>query len=269
MAETGAGPAPAPGPGRAAPASGGLRIAELTFAYGLYVARVIDGLTLDIPAGQQLAVVGPSGIGKSTLAALITGQITAQAGMVLLGGVPIGQLGETSLRRAVALIPQEAYVFTGTLRENLGYLREVTDAELDQAVDAVGLRLLVDRLGGYGAHLGVGGPVLSAGERQLIALARVYVCPATVILLDEASCHLDPQRKPGPNRRSPRPAAPWWSSRTGSARHAGLSGSCCSTGRPRWWARTTNCSPPLAPTPAWWATGTTGHRPARGLPRRS
>jgi ABC-type multidrug transport system fused ATPase/permease subunit len=179
--------------GHAEPQSHDLHISQLSFAYGPCAAPVIDDLTLDIPAGEHLAIVGPSGIGKSTLASLIAGLIAPQQGTLLLGGIPIGEVGEARLRRTIGLIPQEAYVFTGTLRENLGYLRPSAEtAELDTAVEALGMRALVDRLGGYGARLGIEGPELSVGERQLIALARVYVSAAQMIVLDEATCHLDP-----------------------------------------------------------------------------
>jgi ATP-binding cassette subfamily C protein len=192
IAETSGGPA-AEGTGTARPGSASLTVTGLTFAYGPHAEPVIDDLTLHIPDGEHLAVVGPSGIGKSTLAALLAGLAVSPAGSVRLGDVPLGDVDPAHLRRAVALIPQEAYVFTASLRENLDYLRpEATTAELDRAVEALGMRPLVDRLGGYDAALGVGGPSLSAGERQLIALARVYVSAATVVVLDEATCHLDP-----------------------------------------------------------------------------
>ncbi|SEF97635.1 ATP-binding cassette, subfamily C [Nonomuraea solani] len=183
-----------PGPrGAARPGSGELRVTGLTFAYGPRAEPVIDDLTLSIPEGEHLAIVGPSGIGKSTLASLLAGLAVPRRGTVRLGGVAVADIDAAHLRRSVALIPQEAYVFTGTLRENLAYLRpDATTAELGQAVAALGMRPLVDRLGGYDAALGVGGPELSAGERQLIALCRVHVSAARVVVLDEATCHLDP-----------------------------------------------------------------------------
>jgi ATP-binding cassette subfamily C protein len=88
------------------------------------------------------------------------------------------------------LIPQEAYVFAGTLAENIRYLRAAPRAELDAAVEAVGLTALVSRLGGYDAIINPA--ALSAGERQLIALARAYLSAAPIAILDEATCHLDP-----------------------------------------------------------------------------
>ena len=88
------------------------------------------------------------------------------------------------------LIPQEAYVFAGTLKENLTYLHPATKTELDEAAEAIGLAPFVTRLGGYGAAITPA--ALSAGERQLIALTRAYLPPARLVILDEATCHLDP-----------------------------------------------------------------------------
>ncbi|UGQ13995.1 ABC transporter ATP-binding protein/permease [Yinghuangia sp. ASG 101] len=169
-----------------------LSVRDLAFAYGPFAAPVVDGLTVAVPEGGHLAVVGPSGIGKSTLAALLAGLVEPSRGAVALRGVPLTDLPEERVRREIAVVPQEAYVFAGTVRENLAYLLpEATDGELDRAVRLVGCRDLVTRLGGYDAAL-ADPSELSAGERQLIALARVFVSPAEVVILDEATCHLDP-----------------------------------------------------------------------------
>jgi ATP-binding cassette subfamily C protein len=144
-----------------------------------------------VPEGDHLAIVGPSGIGKSTLAGLLCGLLAPDAGTVLIGGVPAAQLPPGRLAGLRVLIPQEAYVFTGTVTENLRYLRPAAPAgEVTAAVTAVGAGALVDRLGGLEAP--VSPAQLSAGERQLIALARAYLAPAPVVVLDEATCHLDP-----------------------------------------------------------------------------
>jgi len=136
--------------GGASPAGHGLEVRGATFAYGARATPVIRDLDLVIPEGDHLAIVGPSGIGKSTLAGLLTGMLRPLAGEVELGGVPLGSLDPSVLPRHRVLIPQEAYVFAGTLLENLACLHpDACDEMLDAAVDAVGIRPLLDRLGGY------------------------------------------------------------------------------------------------------------------------
>jgi ATP-binding cassette, subfamily C, bacterial len=179
---------PAPAPARAPnqDRDGTLELRDVTFAYGDHAEPVISGLTLTIPPGDHLAVIGPSGIGKSSLAGLLAGMLSPGTGEVLLDGQPVAGLG----RSWRILIPQEAYVFTGTMKENLTYLYPATKTELDEAAEAIGLTPLITRLGGYGAA--VAPAALSAGERQLIALTRAYLAPARLVILDEATCHLDP-----------------------------------------------------------------------------
>jgi len=168
-----------------------VRLRDATFGYGRAVAPVIDGLDLVIAEGDHLAVVGPSGVGKSTLAGLIAGLIEPQRGDALLGGVAIAELDPATAARHRALIPQQAYVFAGTLRENLAYLRpDTADAAIDGAAELLGARALVQRLGGLDAEFDP--HALSAGERQLLTLVRAYLAPARLVILDEATCHLDP-----------------------------------------------------------------------------
>jgi ATP-binding cassette subfamily C protein len=168
-----------------------LRLRGVTFAYGPGADPVISNLDLAVRDGDHLAVVGPSGIGKSTVAALVAGILRPRDGRILIGGVPLGGLDRAAMCKARVLIPQEAYVFRGTLGENLTYLAgDRSQADIDKAVDAVGMTVLARRLGGYAAR--VDPSELSSGERQLIALTRAYLSPARLVLLDEATCHLDP-----------------------------------------------------------------------------
>ncbi|MGH8905604.1 MAG: ABC transporter ATP-binding protein [Egibacteraceae bacterium] len=187
-------PAPRPAEaGRLVPVGHDLAVESVTFAYGPHAEPVVRDLSLELRPGEHLAIVGPSGVGKSTLANLLAGILHLREGAVRLGGVRLDHADDAHVRATIALIPQEAYVFAGSLRENLVYLcPDAADGELDKAVEAVGLDAVVARLGGYGALLGPEGVDLSAGERQLVALARVYLSSAAIVLLDEATCHLDP-----------------------------------------------------------------------------
>jgi ATP-binding cassette subfamily C protein len=174
----------------AGPPAGELRLRDVEFGYGRHAEPIIRDLSIDIAPGDHLAIVGPSGIGKSSLAGLLAGMLRPTAGEVLLDGISVTRYPPASLPGRRVLIPQEAYVFAGTLAENILYLRTASGAELDAAAEAVGLSALLPRLGGYDAVVHPG--ALSAGERQLIALTRAYLSPAPIAILDEATCHLDP-----------------------------------------------------------------------------
>ncbi|AUH44721.1 ATP-binding cassette domain-containing protein [Streptomyces sp. CMB-StM0423] len=176
---TGAAPGTPPGTRRPLAPGVALELRRVSFRYGPRSGAVLRGLDLVVRDGEHLAVVGPSGIGKSTLASLAAGLVVPGDGEVLRACRPV-------------LLPQEAYVFGGSLRDNLAYLcpSPVCDTELDRSVHAVGAAPLVARLGGLDALLRPA--ELSAGERQLLALARAHLAPPPLALLDEATCHLDP-----------------------------------------------------------------------------
>jgi ATP-binding cassette subfamily C protein len=174
------------------PRSHQVRLHKVSFAYGPHVEPVLRDLDLVVPDGDHLAVVGPSGIGKSTLAGLICGLLPPTQGQVFLGRVPPTHVSADRLAGTRVLIPQEAYVFSGTVLDNVTYLApDATANRVDRAIEAVGAAGLVARLGG--ADAAIRPTQLSAGERQLIALARAYLSPAPLAVLDEATCHLDPE----------------------------------------------------------------------------
>ncbi|MBW8805297.1 MAG: ABC transporter ATP-binding protein [Catenulisporales bacterium] len=178
------------GGGGAAPAHHALEIRDLTFAYGPASEPVLRDLDLTIDEGEHLAVVGPSGIGKSTLAALLCGLRRPDAGEVRLGGVRVGDIAAEYLPALRTLVPQEAYLFSGTVRDNIAYLRpDASDERILASARAVGADGLLARIGGLQGRVTPGD--LSAGERQLIALARAHLSPARLVVLDEATCHLD------------------------------------------------------------------------------
>ncbi|MDX2564407.1 ABC transporter ATP-binding protein [Streptomyces sp. TX20-6-3] len=187
-------PAPAaapPGPRRKGRAATALELRHVRAAYGPGARPVLDALELTVEQGEHLAVVGPSGIGKSTLLHVAAGMLTPDRGDVRLFGHAVTACPPSELTALRVLAPQEAYVFTGTVRDNLRYLRpDAERAAVDRTVDALALEPLVDRVGGLDRTLTP--DALSLGERQLIALGRAHLAPAPLLLLDEATCHLDP-----------------------------------------------------------------------------
>ncbi|MFE0102265.1 ATP-binding cassette domain-containing protein [Streptomyces sp. NPDC059009] len=180
-----------PAPSETGAPTPAVRLTSVTFAYGPRAEPVVRDLDLTVARGEHLAVVGPSGVGKSTLAGLVAGLLVPGAGSVRVEGREARSADAVGRR---VLIPQEAYVFSGTLGDNLRYLRAerdpLPDGELEAAAELIGAGDLVRRLGGLEGSVEPG--ELSAGERQLIALTRAYVSRAALVLLDEATCHLDP-----------------------------------------------------------------------------
>lgn len=190
-------PAEDPRPARSASSgrSGRTPAAELrgvTFAYGTGARPVLRELDLTLEDGEHLVVVGPSGIGKSTLTSLLAGILTPDAGSVRVAGAAAGPDGPAHPQLRRALLPQRAYVFSGTVAENLAYFRpDASRADLERAAQLLCLEDLVRRLGGL--HGRVDPRLLSLGECQQLAVGRAYLSPAPLLLLDEATCHLDPE----------------------------------------------------------------------------
>lgn len=155
--------------------------------------EVLSGIDLTLKAGETLALVGGSGAGKSTLASLITAFRTPTQGQILMDGVPVEDQDLTSMRRRMALVPQEVILFGGTIEDNIRYGRpDASDGEVRQAAsDALALPFIEDFPEGFDTLVGERGIQLSGGQRQRIALARAFLRDPELLLLDEATSALD------------------------------------------------------------------------------
>ncbi|MET7328345.1 ABC transporter ATP-binding protein [Nonomuraea sp. NPDC005650] len=155
---------------------------------------VLHGVDLTVRPGERLAIVGPSGAGKTTLGRLLAGVDAPRAGTVTVGGVPVAALDPVRLRERVVLVTQEHHVFLGTVRDNLRIAApSATDAELRAALATVGADWIDDLPDGLGTDLGPGGHRPDGAQAQQLALARVVLADPHTLILDEATALLDPR----------------------------------------------------------------------------
>jgi ATP-binding cassette, subfamily B, bacterial len=161
--------------------------------FGYRDAVVLPGLDVVIPAGQTVAVVGETGAGKTTIARLVARFYDPNQGRVTLDGTDLRELTDAGLRREVVLITQENFLFTGSVADNIALGKPgATRAEIETAAAAIGAHKFIEALpGGYDAEVGKRGGRLSAGQRQLISFARVFLAAPAVLVLDEATSLLD------------------------------------------------------------------------------
>ncbi|MEJ7811242.1 MAG: ABC transporter transmembrane domain-containing protein [Gemmatimonadaceae bacterium] len=181
--------APAP---LALPVRGEVRVEAVSFTYNPSLPDVLHDVTFRIAPGEVVALVGPSGAGKTTIASLLPRFWDVTAGRISLDGVDVRELSLGTLRGAIGIVPQEPALFSGTVRDNIAYARAATDAEVEAAARAAHATEFIERLpDGFATPVGERGVKLSGGQRQRIAIARVFLKDPAVVILDEATSSLD------------------------------------------------------------------------------
>ena len=171
---------------------GEIEFDDVTFSYGDSEPALCD-VSLHVPPGQTVALVGATGAGKSTLAKLVARFYDPDHGRVLVDDHDLREVTEHSLRSQLGIVPQESFLFSGTIRDNIGFGRaDATDEQVLEAARAVGADRFIERLPeGYDTEVGERGGHLSAGQRQLVAFARAAAADPRILILDEATSNVD------------------------------------------------------------------------------
>ncbi len=172
---------------------GDITFSDVSFHYTGDTPNVIEGLNLHVKAGESVALVGPSGGGKTTLCSLIPRFYDVSAGQILLDGQDITRVTTRSLRENIGTVAQDVYLFSGSVRENIAYGKnDATDEEIVEAAKLAGAHEFIEQLpDGYDTYVGERGVKLSGGQKQRISIARVFLKNPPVLILDEATSALD------------------------------------------------------------------------------
>jgi ATP-binding cassette, subfamily B, bacterial len=176
------------------PVRGELAFQEVTFRYPARPeVSALNGVSLKVRPGETVALVGPSGAGKTTILQLLMRFYDPQGGQITLDGVALTDLARSDFRQAIALVPQDPVIFATSARENIRFGRlDATDAEVEAAAKAAAAHDFLTALPqGYDSYLGERGVMLSGGQKQRVAIARAILRDAPILLLDEATSALD------------------------------------------------------------------------------
>ena len=181
-----------------APSKGAVGFRDVTFRYPSRPdTAALDGFSLEVAAGEAVALVGPSGAGKSTVFQLLLRFYVPQAGTIAFDGVDVGALDPVALRRHIAVVAQDPAIFSGSIADNIRYGRpDANDADIRRAAEAAAAAEFIEQLpDGYDTLLGERGITLSGGQRQRLAIARAMLRDAPLLLLDEATSALDSENE--------------------------------------------------------------------------